>query len=219
MLSTLISAEIPNIQTHPTLHEYVVKHMMHGPCGVFNPNFVCMRDGKCIKDYPKQFNEFTCESVNGYPLYNRRDNGTHAEVRGSCPDNRYVVPYNPYLLAKFNCHINVEVCNTVESVKYIYKYMYKGYDSTSVELDSGRNEQCQNIQVNEIKIFLIGRYVGSNEAVWRIYELPMHFQSHVIIRLDVHLPRRQNVYFQEGQECQAIENVRQTKLLALFELN
>jgi hypothetical protein len=97
--------------------------------------------------------------------------------------------------------------------------MYKGYDSTSVELDSGRNEQCQNIQVNEITIFLIGRYVGSTEAVWRIHELPMDFQSHVIIRLDVHLPRRQNVYFQEGQECQAIENVRQTKLLALFELN
>ena len=96
--------------------------------------------------------------------------------------------------------------------------MYKGYDSTSVELDSGRNEQCQNIQVNEIKKCLIGRYFGSTEAVWRIYELPMHFQSHVIIRLDVHLPRRQNVYFQERQERQAIENVIHTRLSAFFEL-
>ena len=68
MLSTLISAEIPNIQTHPTLHEYVVKHMMHGPCGVLNTNSVCMRDGECIKDYPKQFIEFNCESLNGYPF-------------------------------------------------------------------------------------------------------------------------------------------------------
>ena len=47
----------------------------------------------------------------------------------------------------------------------------------------------------------------------------MHFQSHFIIRHDVHLPRRQNVYFQEGQERQPIENVRHTKLLAFFELN
>ena len=31
-----------------------------------------MRDGKYIKDYPKQFNEFTCEPLNGYPLYRRR---------------------------------------------------------------------------------------------------------------------------------------------------
>ena len=50
----------------------------------------------------------------------------------------------------------------------------------------------------------------------KLYELPMHFQSHVIIRLDIHLPRQQNVHFQEGKERQAIENVRHTKLLAFF---
>ena len=64
-------------------------------------NGKCNRE-LCIKDYPEQFNEFPSESLNGYPLYRRRDNGTHEEVRGSCLDNRYVVPYNPYLLAKFN---------------------------------------------------------------------------------------------------------------------
>ena len=58
-----------------------------------------MRDGKCVKYYPKWFNEFTCELLNGYPLYRKHDNGTHAEVHVSCLDNRYVVPYNPYLLA------------------------------------------------------------------------------------------------------------------------
>jgi hypothetical protein len=30
-IDKVVSAEIPNIQTHPTLHEHVVKHMMHGP--------------------------------------------------------------------------------------------------------------------------------------------------------------------------------------------
>ena len=62
-------------------------------------------------------------------------------------------PYNPYLLAKFNCHINVEVCTTVKSVKYIYKYVYKGYDSASVELGSERNEPGQEIQIDEVKNF------------------------------------------------------------------
>ena len=85
-------------------------------------------------------------------------------------------------------------------------------------MDSGRNQQAQNIQINEITDFLIGRYVGSTEAIWCIYELPMHFQSRVIIRLDIHLLHRQNIYFQEGQECQSIENVRQTKLLAFFSI-
>ena len=37
-------------------------------------------------------------------------------------DNRSVVPYNPYLLLKFNCYINVDVCLTVQCVKYLSKY-------------------------------------------------------------------------------------------------
>ena len=75
--------------------------------------------------------------------------------------------------------------------------MYKGYDSASVELGSERNEPGQEIQIDEVKNFLNGCYVGSTEAVWRIYELPMHFQSHVIVRLDINLPHRQNVYFRD----------------------
>lgn len=44
--------------------------MMHGPCGTLNPNSVCMRDGKCSKEFPKDFNEYTRESINGYPVDN-----------------------------------------------------------------------------------------------------------------------------------------------------
>ena len=48
----------------------------------------------------------------------------------------------------------------------------------------------------------------------------MHFQSHVVlIKLDIHLLCRQNVYFRDRQECQAVENAIQTKSLTLFELN
>ncbi|GMR34610.1 hypothetical protein PMAYCL1PPCAC_04814, partial [Pristionchus mayeri] len=43
-------------------------------------------------------------------------------------DNRYVVPYNAFLLNKYGCHINVEAVTTVDVVKYIYKYIYKGFD-------------------------------------------------------------------------------------------
>ncbi len=43
-------------------------------------------------------------------------------------DNPWVVPYNPYLTMRYQCHINVEVCSSVMDVKYIYKYVYKGHD-------------------------------------------------------------------------------------------
>ena len=56
-------------------------------------------------------------------------------------------------------------CTTVKSVKYIYKYVYKGYDSASVELSSERNEPGQEIQIDEVNNFLNGRYVGSTEEM------------------------------------------------------
>jgi hypothetical protein len=43
-------------------------------------------------------------------------------------DNRWVVPYNPYLTMRYQCHINVEVYSSITAVKYLYKYVYKGHD-------------------------------------------------------------------------------------------
>ena len=75
----------------------------------------------------------TTTTKEGYPLYRRRDNSRTVEVAGMKLDNRWVVPYNPYLLLKYNAHINVEICSTVSAVKYLYKYVYKGHDRVSVE--------------------------------------------------------------------------------------
>jgi hypothetical protein len=54
-------------------------------------------------------------------------------------DNRWVVPYNPYLTMRYQCHINVEVCSSITAVKYLYKYVYKGHDRALavVQLEAG----------------------------------------------------------------------------------
>lgn len=61
--------------------------------------------------------------------------------------------------------------------------------------------------------------MGSTEAMWRIYELSIHFQSHTIIRLDIHLQQKQNIILRKGQERQAVGNPKLTRLLAFFQLN
>ena len=40
--------------------------------------------------------------------------------------DNYVALFNKYLLMKYQAHINLEVCSFVKSVKYIFKYVYKG---------------------------------------------------------------------------------------------
>ncbi|GBN52142.1 hypothetical protein AVEN_1229-1 [Araneus ventricosus] len=106
-------------------------------------------------------------------------------------DNRWVVPYNPWLLKKFNAHINVEVCASVKSVKYLYKYVYKGHDVASVKI-----QKEGALDHDEILSF-------------------------VEVRLAVHLPQQQPIVYQDGQEAQAIERaaLRKTTLTSWFELN
>ena len=36
-------------------------------------------------------------------------------------DNRWVVPFNPYCATKYNCHMSVEICASINSVKYVCK--------------------------------------------------------------------------------------------------
>ena len=59
------------------------------------------------------------------------DNGRTIKVRDVELDNRWVVPYNPWLLLKYAAHINVEACMSIKSVKYLYTY--KGHDCAQLE--------------------------------------------------------------------------------------
>jgi hypothetical protein len=98
------------------------------PCGVLNKKCACMVDGECRFQYPRQFCEATQQGNDSYPTYRRRDDGCRVKIRRAELNNWWVVPYNPGLLMKYNCHINVEACSSIKAVKYLFKYIYKGHD-------------------------------------------------------------------------------------------
>ena len=220
MIDEIVSAELPDPNLEPNIFNQVVSHMVHGPCGQLNRKSPCMDQNKCTKDYPKAFVEETQENVDGYPLYRRRESSTF--VKGGCVlDNRWIVPYNKYLLRKFDAHINVEICSSIRSVKYLYKYVYKGHDCANMELrTSGNRESSSNPAVDhdEIKQYVDGRAVTPPEAAWRIFGFVMHEQSHTVIRLPVHLPLDQNVVFTLDNITDAMERSCETALTAFFKL-
>ena len=127
----VIFAEIPCKYKHQRLYRLVTQFMVHNPCGSGKSYQPCMKKNSCSKYFPKESIGYTLIVDDGYPAYRRRDrkrggryfirkrkNGHEEEI-----DNKWIVAYNPYLLLKYECHINVEVCNSFSAVKYLYKYV------------------------------------------------------------------------------------------------
>jgi hypothetical protein len=186
----MISAELPNLETNKLAHETVTGCMMHGPCGVAFPNAPCMEDGKCKRQYPRKFQSEMVTDVNIYPIYRRKDIGHTILVHGVELDNRWVVLHNVYLSTKYNAHINIEVCNNIRAVKYLFKYVYKGHDRATIEISHQSDNASEGnvVKANEIKIYLDCRYVSTSKVAWRIFKFDMHERFPAIERLQYHLP-------------------------------
>src|SRR5208282_4065787 len=122
---------------------------------------------------------------------------------------------------KYNCHINTEVCASIKSIKYLFKYVYKGHDCANIEFREKLSDGTEQLNRDEIRSYLDARYVSAPEAIWRIFEFKMHDISYAIIRLAVHLPEEQMICFKEGSEREAVDAAaaKATTLTAWFELN
>ncbi|CAF4101599.1 unnamed protein product [Rotaria sordida] len=93
---------------------------------------------------------------------------------------------------KYNAHINVEICATVKSIKYLFKYIFKEHDCTNIKLQRPVQE---------------GAAAAQGTLEWD--------------EIKEHLDARYPVYFTEGNERQALERaaMKDTTLTAWFKLN
>ena len=76
-IDDIVRAELPDPINESELFEIVSRNLVHGPCGHFNPNCVCMENGVCTKSFPKEYRNETVANYNGYPLYRRRKIGNN----------------------------------------------------------------------------------------------------------------------------------------------
>ena len=211
-INSCIWARWPNPQTQPLLFETVKKCMVHGPCGTANPNSPCMENGKCTKGYPKPFAEITTMDEHGFPMYFRPNDGRSYSVGGIYVNNQWIVPFCPFLSAIFDCHINVECAASLGSLKYLFKYIQKGPDLASLEINDR----------DEIKRYTEGRYISPSEASHCIYQFDVHRQIPNVVRLQIHLPGQHMVTFNPNEDIDAVlsrASQERMTLTAYFEAN
>ena len=161
-VDSVICAELPPDPATATTEEereqmqrletIVLTNMVHGPCGSLRPGSPCMETGTCDKHFPKAYQKHTMvDAASHFPTYRRRspqDGGRVIPIkRGGVTfevTNANVVPYNPYLSLRFNCHINVEKSNSPKNAKYLYKYITKGPDRAMVTVEMDGEERPRN---------------------------------------------------------------------------
>ncbi|KIL54493.1 hypothetical protein M378DRAFT_1055673 [Amanita muscaria Koide BX008] len=214
MVDQVISAQIPDPQTHPVLHQLVTTLMVHRPCGAHgNRNSPCLKDGKCSKGYPKPWIEETTLGHNGYAVYARPNNGRTAVISGGVRiDNRWIVPHSPYFLMKLRSHSNLECCISIQATKYIHKYIYKGHDMATVQVHDDQDE---------VQRYLDARYVSACESFWRIFHYDVHEEAPNVVRLAIHLEGQHTVVYNADDNPQnaLAAGARDTTLTAFFKAN
>ena len=155
---------------------------------------------------------FTTMDGNGLPQYFCPDDG-HAYLVSRTPvDDQWLVPYPPYFLAHYDCHVNAECAITLGTFKYLFKHMHKGGDMASLEVEPN----------NEIQQHLNGQYISASEAAHRIFKFEMHGRVPNVVHLQVHLPGQHLVVFNPDKEPTVLiahASQEKTTLTAYFDAN
>lgn len=79
----------------------------------------------------------------------------------------------------------------IRSVKYLFKYIYKGHDRATV---------CVHGPMNEIQQYIDAWYLSATEARDFLLSFKRHIEWPPVAHLVVHLPGQHNVIFDENED-------------------
>ena len=92
---------------------------------------------------------------------------------------------------KFDCHINVEYCQCISAIKYLFVYPFKGEDLITIE---------ERDQYDEVKKFQARKYISACYACWRAFEKKMVQMTPSVDQLTLHLPEEQTVFYEPSRK-------------------
>ncbi|XP_074377532.1 uncharacterized protein LOC141719046 [Apium graveolens] len=197
-IDDLVCAEIPHKETDPAGYNAVKNYMIHGSCGKDFSYSPCMSDGKCGRQFPKRYNGHTFFDDFGFPVYRWRRMDRTVEKNKQQLDNQFIVPYNRDLLLRFQCHMNLEICNNSLSSKYLFKYCLKGHDTIIMMIRRKKRLPLNSEKgktIDEVRHFPDDRYVCASEVAWTLLGYDIHYRYPSIERFPVHVEGGKNVTF------------------------
>ena len=162
-------------------------------------------------------NEYKCELDNGwvvpYNPYLLRTYGAHINVE-VCTSVKAIKYLNKYVFkGSDKAQIAVTETKPIQQPEGSYSSSSSSSSSWIVnkEVASKQNTKVnveddgKSILIDEIQQFSDCRYIGPSEACHRIFAFKIHGAKPAVIRMQIHLPDKQFVFYEDGQE-EAIVN-------------
>ncbi len=189
-MNELICAKLLNlnIDLNESLRCIVKSQLTHDFCDVWNSSASCMKNNSkdsewvCEKKFSKSYQIEIMIQLDDYSLYRRCQNN---HIWMKCVNdkdihlnNTWVILYNSYLTHKYSAHINVEICKSIQIIKYVHKYMYKEENWTIMKLKNNSNEITHHLN---------DHYISSNQTAWNLFKFRSHIKNSFIMRLIMHL--------------------------------
>ncbi|KAK4700477.1 ATP-dependent DNA helicase PIF1, partial [Phenoliferia sp. Uapishka_3] len=183
-IDLIVSAELPT--NNPRLLKKVEKYMIHADNHLTRPQSRCKKaDGTCQYKYPQPVRPHTTLDEHGKVLYRRR------RAEDAC-----VVPYCPIILEWWDGHANFEVVGSIDVFLYLFKYLYKGSDTTAFSVTDPTAANDDNS--DPIQDFIRARYTSCCEACWRIFCFDISVKHPSVAVLAVHLPGDNRTQYPQG---------------------
>ncbi|XP_035211100.1 uncharacterized protein LOC118185339 [Stegodyphus dumicola] len=83
---------------------------------------------------------------------------------------------------------------------------------------AGFDVRTSGNEIKEVHQYERGRYISSNEAVWRILNFSIHERYPTVIHLSVHLENGQRVYFTSANAIERVQAPQETTLTSFVRL-
>ena len=178
-IDEVVTCAIPDEECE--LKELVTQLMVHRCSGR------CNVDGKCKYGFPKPVSTTSYFDEFDRLVLRRREH------------ERFVVSYNPTLLLRYKCHLNVEYCRSMDRPQYLAKYVTKIDDL--VDNVTVTTHEKDNDPTRILAEYFRAFYISAAQAIWELLGYPQWWRSVSVLSIVVHLEGMQWVATDEIEKA------------------
>ena len=184
------------------------------------------KTGACSKSYPKDFQEETVDTEEGYPIYRRRNNGRAVSLRngrigrrqplgGAAQPGAAAQVCLPPERGGLQRHQGCEVYLQIRLQRVGQGVAQGGSAAAAADPGAAAGDAVRPLR-DEIQNYVDGRYLSATEAAWRIFSFALGDQEPAVIRLQIHMPGQQPVRFDAAAAIAEVVEVEHSSMLVAF---